>query len=333
MRWLLPLLVVLLLVVGAGGWATPIPDPLAGFGRSAVFLDREEITGVRDADRLVTLGDYQYACGDLGSPGGNLTRARRCILSFRQELCLVVDDLVAARPGHWEWVMSSPGEPEVDSKRNRVLLWTASKQLEVIFPLLRLSPIEDPNPEKTPKEWRLGVSPNAASASQRFVAVLRRSPRDAQGGSAIALSGDGWAGAKYTGEEVLIGAFRLASPEEGYISAGRIESDGEAIAAHYLPGNGDFLSVFMVRGRFANLDGKLAISADNPTNVLLSYKPKGIEVLAALSRPGAVWVRTAAKPKSIRDASGKSVRWRYDPESHLTALYLPAGPAKVTAGW
>lgn len=159
---------------------------------NAILVDgRGQIN--RDSNRGGELTDFRttphmgYVCGDARNCFGNrLQRNRRHVLMIRPSIVLVVDDLAAAKPAEFQWLLHAHNQFELDERAQTIISRKDTEAMTVLlithdgFSLSQtnewpIDPKEGFPKLTTPapaKQWHLTATPREKSAERRIAAVM-----------------------------------------------------------------------------------------------------------------------------------------------------------------
>jgi len=204
----------------------------------------------------------------------------------------------------------------------------------LILPLAVL-PAARPTDESTGRGRR---SPVTLRQNSRTIRQSPRKPVSSPPAGSFSVSGVNFTGTKtVTASEVRIEVLRTDEPGAyDEVEAGRLRSDARAFGATLRIGKtgpAAIKSLYLDGGHALDVDGVLCYSSDRPETAQITWESTFLTLEARLSAPDTVWVRVPKKPTSIRSADGTLVRWRYDPDGGLVALYLPSGAHKLRLAW
>ncbi|MBI4604807.1 MAG: DUF4962 domain-containing protein [Planctomycetes bacterium] len=215
---------------------------------SSVLVDGEgQVRRSRDARGAIVAfrseAGYDYAEGEAGAAyGGRLKGFRRHVVHVRPGIFVVFDDLEAARPSTFQWLLHAYDRMRVDERGRAIRIERAPAAMDVRL----LLPEEvafaqtdryDPAPEDAKgawiDTWHLAASTVRPEARGRFLAVLL--PHKLGGEAALPrvelLQGRGAAGVRLvhpgSGEDAI--AFRTGR-EPARIACGGLEGEGRVLA-------------------------------------------------------------------------------------------------------
>lgn len=152
---------------------------------------------------------YDYAEGDAGDAyGERLKRFRRRVVHVRPGVFVIFDDLEAAKPATFQWLLHAQENIGVDETRQilTVRREPAAMEVRLLHPSgLRFSQTDryEPEPERVKpgdlrNTWHLSAATTAPAVAGRFLAVLapHRAGSESPLAEAEMLSGDGALGVR-----------------------------------------------------------------------------------------------------------------------------------------
>jgi len=186
---------------------------------------------------------YGYAAAE-AAPAylGRLQRFYRQVLHLRPGIFVISDELVAARPACFQWLLHTPHPLRIEAAARQLHTVNppAAMRVHLLQPeVLTFSQTDRyfPEPETSPdtwsNTWHLTAETARPALRQRFLAVVLvwRQGQEAQLPQVEYLSGRGASGARfvYPGGDEEVAAFR-DSPGGGPVSCGGIVSEARVFA-------------------------------------------------------------------------------------------------------
>lgn len=284
---------------------------------------------------------YDFTTGEAAQAyAGKLERFRREILYCVPDYFLVIDDLEAPRPVHFNWLLHTISSPQIDEGR-RVLeleqngvhfqahfLTPSALQFELSDryytsgDALSVFKEQEALPEtEQPAQYHMAATTIAPDTQGYFVTVLYPYQGPAP---ALDFSGachDSVYEVRAVGDGRLDTTLISRNGQATTLSSAGIEAEGAMVSVSWRESRA--VQLLLKAGRSLLLADGLAIAASEPCTVSIQFFDEGAQAIAELATDTSLRIRLPDSPRQV-SVNGDASSMRADVDGYVT-LELPAG--------
>lgn len=247
---------------------------------------------------------YDYALGDaVEAYGGRLSRFDRHVVFLRPDVFVILDDLQAAEPSTFQWLLHSWEEMDISDGAQQALIQRGDARLLVKWvepSRLTFSQTDDFGVDEDPGgalQWHLTAATSVPRNSMQFATALlpHKAGDDQSLPEVLSAEVPGARGLRLrdsAGEDVV-----LLNTADGALRVGNV-SAAARVAALRLEG-GDLRRALLVDGRSLKVGRANGIVFDAPVTAALEFVEDGVEIRTRLAKPAEAAVAAPSAAGSI----------------------------------
>jgi len=278
---------------------------------------------------------FSYWLGDAaGAYAGKLTRFRRHILHLQPDRFLILDELAAAQPARFQWLLHSLEQARIEPAERQVILRRGQARLAVrhLLPAALTQTQTDqfsvpPEARGTfPNQWHYTAATPAEAPTGEFLTLLHAfsepapAPPTAEAVRSPTAVGAtlAWPGRRLTAAFATDPAAPASGLQDlafaGLAAACEVRTDaaaGRVSAGRYL----------LVNGRTLRLGGEVLVDAEAPLSVSVGQLGRALRGEVTAPQDLSVSLRIPMAPGTVETTG----RWTYDAATGLLRLELAAG--------